>query len=307
MNTSLTAFTTKNGITISIIAKDFICADVGDRISTVSDYEKSINFARGTIQNSIKVLTLSGAVKLESRGALGTFIKEKDLTLLLQYAQITFLIGIMPLPYTRIYQGLATGILHTLQANLVIPVNMAYMRGAQKRADMIVNNRFDFAITSKYAALEYIKENSDIEIIQEFGDYTFLYNHVLIFADKSEDRIKSGMKIGVDYDSIDQSMLTKKVCEGLDVEFVSIQYNQLIEKLLHNEIDATVWSSDEVKHLSHFNIQPIMRENADNTIAVIIINKERQELTRLIGQMINPEEVRSIQNKVINEEMLPSY
>lgn len=308
MSSSIKKFTTKNGQVVSNIAKVFIATDIGQKIPTVSEFQEKIDVSRGTIQNSIKELTKSGAVTLEARGALGTFLKEKDLKILLDLAQITFLIGAMPLPYSPIYEGLATGILQSMENKLNIPVNMAYMRGAQKRIEMITNNRYDFAIVSKHAALEHLKTNDNIQIIQEFGERSFLNDHVLMFSDKEKHQLENNMKIGVDYDSIDQLSLTKDVTKSYDMTFVPVQYNQLIEKLHSKEIDVTIWNGDEIDARIHnIRIMPLPLDSINNTVAVIIINKERHELKKIIGSMINIDDVLTIQRKVIDGKLLPSY
>ncbi|QIK70396.1 hypothetical protein G7062_08830 [Erysipelothrix sp. HDW6C] len=299
---------TKNAVAIEIIAKDFIFTDVGQKIKTVSQFESMIDVARGTIQNSIKVLTQSGAVVLESRGQLGTFIRKKNLKTLLEFAGISFLIGVMPLPYSRLYEGLSTGLLFAMENNLNIPVNMAYMRGAQRRIQMILNQRYDFAIVSKFAALKYIQENNTIEIIKEFGVSSYLSNHVIMFSDSGSSAITDGMRIGIDYDSIDQASLTKKACEGKDVTFIQVSYTQLLNKLKSGDIDATVWNGDEIDaSIRNIHTIGLSLENDDNTIAVVVIDSNRQELKKLINDLLNIDEVIHIQKQVVDGDIIPSY
>ena len=60
------------------LANYFMSLDEGVRILTISEFLERIDVARGTIQNSLLVLKESGAVKLSSRGKLGTFLDSKD-------------------------------------------------------------------------------------------------------------------------------------------------------------------------------------------------------------------------------------
>ena len=106
---------TKNAHTVRELAKYFITVEENSRIVTVSEFESMIDTARGTIQNSLKVLSEANAITLVSRGHLGTFLIHKNLSLLLNFAGITFLVGVMPLPYSKLYEGLSTGLVQTME------------------------------------------------------------------------------------------------------------------------------------------------------------------------------------------------
>lgn len=38
------------------------------------------------------------------------------------------------------------------------------------------------------------------------------------------------MKVGIDVESIDQRVMTEKVCQDKDVQYVRLGYNQILEK-----------------------------------------------------------------------------
>ena len=63
----------KNGLSTMALAKLFLGLKEGEKIPTVTELNDKIDLARGTIQNSIKMLQSQGAIRLESRGHLGTF------------------------------------------------------------------------------------------------------------------------------------------------------------------------------------------------------------------------------------------
>lgn len=298
----------KNASTVQALAKYFITIEPDSRILTVSEFETLIDAARGTIQNSLKLLSHAEAITLKSRGHLGTFLIEKDLTKLLNFAEISFLVGAMPLPYSKLYEGLSTGLIQTMENKLNIPVNLAHMRGAHQRIQMVLNGRYDFAVVSKYAALQYLDAYEDIDIVIEFSENSYLHNHVLMFSDPKHTEIEKGMRVAIDYDSIDQSALTLEATKGIDVELVPISYNQFVEKLNNKEIDAAIWNGDEITNKFKIDsIKNLNLNNSDNTIAVIIIDKERLELKNLITQLIDVDEVMNIQKSVLDGTMIPSY
>ena len=105
----------KNGLSTRELARMFIPFQVGERIPTVTTINEQTKVARGTIQNAMKLLQSCGAITVAARGHLGSFLIKKDMQKLLQIAGINAIVGVMPLPYSKRYEGFATGFLTTLK------------------------------------------------------------------------------------------------------------------------------------------------------------------------------------------------
>lgn len=297
-----------NGLATRELAKMFLGIKEGDKIPTVTELNEHIDAARGTIQNSIKTLQSQGAIKLESRGHLGTYLKKRDMKELLNFAGISSLAGVMPLPYSKRYEGFATGIMVAMENQFGIPLSMAYMRGAQNRISMLLSDRYDFAVVSKFAALEMQKKGIDISIVKSFGKYSYLSKHIIVFHDENKKEIENGMRVGIDRDSIDQTNLTMDMCDGKDVAFVPLEYNQILAKILNGEIDAAIWNEDEITDkLVKVNYCPFEMEDASDTEAVIVVYSKRVELASLLDSMIDVKTVLENQELVLKGEIVPSY
>lgn len=298
----------KNGMASMQLAKRFLCIKVGEKIPTFSDLSVDLDIARGTLQNAMKLLQSTSAIEVETKGHLGTFLTYKNTKLLCEFADIHSLVGVMPLPYSKHYEGLATGIIASMKNEYELPVNLAYMRGAKKRISMLHEGRYDFAIVSKLAAIEALHEGDSIKMIKEFGAKSYLSNHVLVFFDQSKKEISNHMRVGIDRDSFDQAILTMKVTSSFEVEYVDLKYNQIINKLLAGVIDAAVWNEDEIKdQYSNINYVSIPLENEDDTIAAIIVRDDCIELCHILDEIIDVEKVLSIQQDVTSGKMIPSY
>lgn len=291
------------------LANYFISIDKGERIKTISDFLEEIDVARGTIQNGLQILKDADAIKLSSRGKLGTFLESKNVSLLLKYANIQFIVGVMPLPYTKLYEGLSTGIIENLSKNVHVPINMAYMRGAQKRIEMVCEGRYDFAIVSSYAANQYlIQKPHSIEICINFGKQTYLKGHSLVLREAKYHQIENGMRVAIDYDSIDQTTMTIEACKNKEVIFVSMSYSQFSSSLFSNEIDAMIWNTDEISRtLSNFKIVPIKMEQEENTEAVLVVESSRREMQKLIDLGVENDQVLKIQAEIVNGKRTPQY
>lgn len=291
------------------LANYFISLDEGVRILTISEFLERIDVARGTIQNSLNILKESNAIQLSSRGKLGTFLDSKDNNLLMKFAGIDFIVGVMPLPYTKIYEGLSTGIIETMSKSINVPVYMGYMRGAQKRIELVRMGRYDFAVVSKYAALEYQEYNPDaITIAKNFGKHSYLKGHTLVLRDPKFNGIETGMRVAIDYDSIDQSTLTLNAIEGISVKLIPMSYTQFGSSLHSNQIDAMIWNKDEVAiSLDGFKQVDIKTEALENTEAVLVVANERLEMFKLISDGLVKEEVLSIQSDIETGKRMPQY
>lgn len=299
----------KCGIVTIKLARELITMTVGDRISTIAEYSAKYETARGTVQAALKLLEESKAVQVEPRGHLGTFISRIDYGILWEFTNFSTIMGAMPLPYSKMYEGLATG-LYKEASSREFPFSLAYMRGAENRINALLKGRYDFAVVSKLAAMHSIKDGNDIDIALEFGKYSYVNEHVIVFSNTSSSTIEDGMKIGVDKSSIDHYLLTLEQCRGKQVEIIDLPYNQVVQKLIAGEIDAAVWNIDEILDRK-INIKYYPLEfndfSGDDTEAVLIINKDNYGIKNLLQQFIDCNKVREYQRKVAAGELIPNY
>ena len=298
----------KNAIATIKVSKELLKYSVGERIPTVSEFVDSLSLARGTVQNAIKTLVDHEAVRIESKGHLGSYLVKKNMRVLLKFAGVRMLLGTMPLPYSRRYEGLASGLIASMENNYDLPINLAYMRGSVNRISMVLHKRYDFAVVSRYAANYFIEKYPDkIEIVVGFGAGSYLSNHVIMFHNPNIREIQDGMKVGIDSASIDQKELTQFVCQGKNVEFIEIEYSRIIERVISGDIDATVMNIDEAndKHVK-IHTKSIQQVNKDNTEAVLVVAREN-EISTLIKELVDVETVLNIQRLVLEEKITPSY
>lgn len=304
-----TSLMQKSGIIVMKLAQEFIGMEVGYRIDTVANYSERYDTARGTVQSAIKLLQDNKAISLEARGHLGTFIIGINYEKLLEFTDINSIVAVMPLPYSKLYEGLATGLYKTMHKSNV-PFNLAYMRGARSRINALKKGRYDFAIVSKLAAKKSIEDGMDISIIIEFGLFTYVSEHALIFNNAIKRSIEDGMKIGIDRTSTDHSILTLKQCEGKNVELIELAYNQIVAKVISGEIDAAVWNIDEIlERKINIKYYPLENNELNNidTEAVLVMDNNKTELGEFIKRFLSKEEVLMYQKKVISGELTPNY
>lgn len=297
----------KSGKAIISIARDFFDIPLDGRIPTVTELENKYDFSRGTIQNAIKVLKDLNIINTLSRGYQGTYLIGKDINMLLQIMGVSSVVGCMPLPYSKRYEGLATGLIASIENQYDVNSNLVFVRGAKNRIAMLLSDRYDYAIISKLAAKKLIEDGNDIMIIKEFGPYSYVSDHVIVFNDSKVKKINKGMKIGVDNSSIDHKLLTDVACKGKDVKRVNISYSNILKKVMSGEIDCTIWNKDEIfDKFMGINYVKIDKSK-DDTIATVVVRKDRKEIESFLKKAIDEDIVIENQKMVINGMIIPSY
>lgn len=303
---------TKNGIAVLRLAREFISMQPGQRIETVGDYAERLDLGRGTIQSAFKYLEESGAIRFDARGHLGTYIEDIDYKKLWDVAGLRSITGVMPLPYSRRYEGLATGLYKTFE-NADIPFNMAYMRGGYRREEALEQGKYDFAVMSMLAAELNIASGKDMEIVMDFGKYSYVAGHKVLFSNPAKSQIEDGMKVALDSSSIDHFILTCYECEGKEIEYVELSYNQILKSLADGLIDAAVWNIDEVidsgLNIGYYDLKNPKAQSLHekDTIAAIVVKKSNWGINGILRHIIDKEYVLQIQNRVQSGEMLPAY
>ncbi|CAH0524897.1 GntR family transcriptional regulator YhfZ [Vibrio hippocampi] len=294
----------KNGQAIIELARYFMLMEVGTRVLTVDELSKKIACSVGYIAKSIKEIEAIGAIHLERQGRNGTIVKSINFKKLVELADFGRLVCAMPLPYTKRYEGLASAIKDQID---IVPLYFAHMRGADVRAECLKNGVYDIAIMSKLAAQSYIEEGT-LQIAIELPVHSYVSEHKLIYKGDDRDSIK---RIGVDPDSPDQKVLTEMIFKGRNVDIVAVPYNECLDKVNSNYIDATIWnpsskSNEQYSSLRQEAISDL--DNVDNfSIAVLMVRKDANFTKALLNHMLNIEELKSHQEQVISGSRTPTY
>lgn len=300
----------KNGLAAKQIAYHLISVEEGERIPRVDDFVNELEIGRGTVQGALNILENLHAVMLESRGHLGTFLVKKNVHLLKEIAGVGALMGAMPLPYSTLYEGLATGLIEVSEP-LIHQMNLAYVRGSEQRIEHLKARRYDFIVLSKLAAEKEMKQDDQLQIAIDFGPQTYVTEHKVFLADSRKNQIEPGMRVGIDYSSFDQSELTLLECENIDVEFIPTNYMQIFENLRNRTIDAAIWNADET-HAGqafkqvHFQSEEARKIAKKATASVVLIEKDRQDVYDYFAQ-IDQDKVREIQQLVVTQQKIPHY
>lgn len=299
----------KIGIAVNRLAQDLLTRQEGDRIPSISEYQEKLQVSRGTIQNGLTYLKDSCAVTLVSRGHLGTFIERLDYRRLQECSFTKELLGIMPMPYSLCYQGLATAL---YRAMTPYAFNLLYARGAESRLNLLEAGVCQFTVCSRYAAEEAIRRHADVQIALDLGPGTYLTSHVLLFREPGKTAIESGMRVAYDRASVDHRQLTELICAGVrNIRLVEIKAHQTVRAIQEGEIDAGVWNLDDIMESGYkgLNLVPI-RQFSDLSAfssAALVIRRGDENIAQLLRQCVRQSDVLQIQTAVREGRIQADY
>lgn len=296
------------GLEIQQLTIMFFSMEKGQKVPTISDLCKKHNLARGTVQSALSFIEQNGAISLSRHGHVGTFVEDIDYKKLISLMTKKNIVGVMPLPYSKRYEGLATG-LYTSLNECGINASLAFMRGARNRIDGLISNHYDFVVMSEYSAEKVISENASLQIACSLGKYTYVGNHVLIFH--GDDTNIDGMKkVGIDDTSNDQISLTQNFFKGKKIKYVPMIYSQMLSAVQLGKIDAAVWNLDDVgidaSGLKYIDLNLQDTEYKD-TIASLVCRADDDFTKTIIEKMLDKTAITKRQELVMNGTLLPTY
>ena len=299
----------KAGYAIQCVAGELCKCDVGDKIPTVTELEEQCGCSRGNIQKALSVLKEAKVIALEAHGQNGTYVTKIDYVLIANVCDKDIITGLMPLPYTTRYEGLATGLLSELNECGEIKGFLSFARGSENRIEALKNGFVDYVVLSRFAAEQYIASGFPLKIVLRFGPHTYVGRHVLLARQDSTDN-QDLLKVGIDVSSADQSMLTKQYFKRMKVDYVPVQYMNIVKMLDEKSIDVGIWNEDDIHVLEdHLDIKPLYEpdEQSSNNEAVIVTLKNDALTQSLIAHLVDKERVLNIQKKVMSGNMLARY
>lgn len=298
----------KTGITTQKLARVLCAVQLGNKIPTVSQLSEMCSSSRGNVQKALSILKDSGAISLEAHGKYGTNLISVNYRELARICGIKQLLGMMPLPYTKRYEGLATS-LYTLINGTEFKGFISFSRGSESRVNSMMSGYCNYCVMSCMAFDDYVEMGIPLVKVIDCGPETYVGKHVLITRN---DWTKNwdGMRVGVDESSADQRNLTRAYFKGVDAELVSLQYTQIIGMLRNNEIDAGIWNVDDLDtvsdHLATHDLGPAM-EHLGDTSAVIAVKEDDALSAHLLREILDVNVLRDIQQEVMTGRMMARY
>ena len=287
-------FIKKEGVVITTLARYLLGEKCGNRLKTIDELATECRSSVGLTQAALKTLESSGAIRIERRGRNGSYLVEMDNKALLTHVDINNVVCAMPLPYTRLYEGLASGLKAQFDG---IPFYYAHMRGADIRV----------AVVSRLAAESYLTQKG-LCLALELGPHTYVGEHQLICRKGESANVK---RVGLDNRSADQKIMTDVFFGDSDVERVDLSYHESLQRIVKGDVDAVIWNVVAENELTMLGLEatPLTDDPRflQATEAVILTRADDYPMQQLLRAVVDKHALLAHQQRVVSGEQEPSY
>lgn len=283
---------------------------VGERLPLVRELAHAHQSSIGAISNALNELEQRGAIQLQRRGHLGSFLMSRHVGELWQISeQSPFLIA-FPLPNSLLLEGLATG-LKSLVAQTGIDVYLTFIRGSNTRLKALRTNKCHMAVMSAFAAKEMTDASEETWL--ELPPRTYVREHKVFYRPKRTNPA-APLRVGVDWDSFDVYRLVEMEFAGEDIQLMPMSYIQIPRLLVGDHMDAVIWSIDDLQYLLSQNIQARSLSakvqaavDWSDTAATLTVRSASESVCAVVSETLRIQELVSIQQKILSGEMVPEY
>ncbi|MGV3984696.1 GntR family transcriptional regulator YhfZ [Citrobacter portucalensis] len=297
-------FIKKEGVVLTTLARYLLGEKCGNRLKTIDELAAECHSSVGLTQAALKTLESSGAIRIERRGRNGSYLVEMDNRTLLKHVDINNVVCAMPLPYTRLYEGLASGLKAQFDG---IPFYYAHMRGADIRVECLLNGVYDMAVVSRLAAESYLAQDG-LRITLALGPHTYVGEHQLICRKGESADVK---RVGLDNRSADQKIMTEACFGNRGVELIDMPYHESLQRIAKGDVDAVIWNVVAEAELAVLGLEATPLTNDPRflqaTEAVVLTRAEDYPMQQLLRAVVNKEALLAHQQRVANGEQEPSY
>ena len=306
----------KNGLLTREIARDLISLDLQGKVKTTSEYARLFRAGQGTVQKAFKTLEDMGAIDLDSRGHLGTYLVRRDLSRLWSVSGLGTVTGVMALPDSKEFEGIATALTDIFSIE-DIPFNLLHLNGSRRRVEHLKAGRVDFVALSSFSANQACVEDSSLDTILTCPPNSYYARNSLTVLARGErmDRWNGVRRVGIDETSWDHTEITQLVFGSRHLEFVQTPYHLIPDLLAEEKIEAAIWhrTTRRVEAMSSaLQLLPLQSDTAqrlsDDVSRLAIVGLKSDEALRsLFEQIVDPHRIVQIQNEVIEGKKIPLF
>jgi hypothetical protein len=281
------------------VARDLIGFSAGDRLPTIQEFTQKHFSSRGIVQKALDELQSSGAITLEKRGKMGTYISAVNQGILFRLGGLEYITATMPPAITGDLAGLATGICDAMET-CPAPFNFAFIHGADKRGAALSRMVYDFAVTSRSAAGRLLARYPDLAVMTFLEGCAYSPPFVLCRGRRGARRGSDQWTIAADPSSIDQYMLTKRFCRGKKIRIIERPYVTCRALFIAGEIDFLIYRNEA--WIREYKVSAVPLEygrGAAYLLPAVLINKNNYNIGTVLKAFLRPRLIAESQRDVL--------
>lgn len=304
---ALSPGTTRQGQAIVGVARRLLTVPVDAQIPTMTELGAELAVGSGTVQAALRTLQEDGAIALSSHGHLGTKLVSRDVAALWGATGGGAIQGVLPLPTSPEFSGLATGLSEAFAA-AGVRLNLTFRQGAHHRIEALDDGRVDFVVCSAPTA----RTLAPAQPVVVLPAHTFYARDAVVVITRSGERPDPRGRVPIDRHSRDHSVLTE--AEFPDAELVDVQYSLIPELVVHGDVDAAIWhrtSASPLLTATGLDIHPRSRphppEGDDISRAALVLRGDDPARSAVFDAVIDAGAIAEVQRQVLERERVPSF
>lgn len=292
------------------LAAYLLSLKVGDQILSARELTDVFGVSLGSVSAALNQLEQAGAVEISRRGRLGSSLQRKSSGMLWNIAESGPMVIALTLPSFPRCEGLATA-LYSLLNNAGIETYIIFMRGSTNRIKALRHGQCHAVVLSELAADELCTQ--DEEVILRLPPRSFVEEHRIFFRHNCE-TTSQPLTVGYDPESLDVRLLTELEFAGQQVNLQVMTFTQIDLHLEDSSVDAAITNGDFLERLTSkgFTSRPISPQvraivGDRYTSAALAIRAGAAATKAVLQEILVPEEILAIQQKVVSGLLVPRY
>lgn len=297
----------KSDIARQVVASALLGVVNGERIPTTVQLADAADVGYGTIAAALKSLGDEGIVTVTTHGHQGSRLMDRDVVELWRASGRGPLVGVLPLPQSPEFSGLATAVTVLAEAR-GLAMQLMYRQGAQERFGFLQAGRVDW-IGASYEARR--STNLDLDH-RTLGTYTYYGRDAVVVITAAGRKPDPVGRVPIDRRSYDHSALTE--AEFPDADFIQAPYLSIPELIVAGDLDAAVWHqtwSSPLLIATGLDLHPLRRpspaDEAGLSRAALYWRRGDGAVATLINELLPSDKLHIIQQEVITGDRTPQY
>jgi hypothetical protein len=293
------------------VARRLLACPQGGRVPTITVLAAEAGTGVGTVQAALRLLTSAGAVALSSHGHKGTVLEHRDVARLWAVAAGGPMVGLLPLPTSLEFTGLATALASAAEA-AGLPLSMTFRHGAGPRLELLRSGRADFMIAS--AAFADSCASTELAAMV-LPPYTYFAADSVVVVTRAGELPADARRVAIDRASFDHSRLTG--AEFPDRELIDASTPQIPELVARRDVDAAVWHDSNSSALSvatGLSVHPLSRPSPSAEVrasrAAVITTAGTDgvsTVSAILEELVDADALERIQREVVERKRMPSF
>ena len=292
------------------LARYFLTLKVNERILSIRGLSEDTRMSIGAVAGAIRKMEETGAVSIEKRGHMGSYLTGVSLGQLWKLLDQGPLVIASGLPMHSRFDGLATGLKAAFES-AGIEAYLIFIRGAETRLKALMDSRCHAVLMSGLSTQ--ILNLAEHEIFLMLPPTSWLSGYCVYYREEPVNSARP-FRVGVDNKSYDAKTLTGLEFAGQNVEFIPISYVRIAESLEKGIIDAIIWNTDQAGYMVSPEISRrppsghVSKITENKAISAVLVGKKGEDVIRSILQAsIHVDQLMEIQRLVVENKMIPEY